>query len=254
MTYRSLPFGERRESRYWWFRTKGRDYVPPVYSFLTDDEWTLLDSWYTATDSRFSHTGECNVPAISFLQGLVMGSNIGRVVQLGHFVGYSTLLLGFMMRHMGRTKAVYSIDISQEASDYTSEWVSRADLEDYVRIHVSDSSAPGAAVGAIAYLGVQPDLVFIDSSHGYTHTLRELDLWFEQVRVGGLIVMHDTSVFAAQFDPDRAGGVPRALSEWVERRRVPSMLLNAGARPGIQGDALIYGDPCGLGIIQKPFD
>lgn len=253
MKNRSEGFRDRVGSRYWWFQTKGRHYVPPVYSFLSDDEWALLEAWYIETDSRFSHTGECNVPAISFLHGLVMGSGIGRVVQLGHFLGYSTILLGFMMRHMGRTKALYSIDISPEASSYTSEWVSRAGLEDYAGIHVSDSADPGAAAAAIAYLSGPPELVFIDSSHGYAHTLRELDLWYEHVRPGGLILLHDASAFAAEFDPERTGGVLKALTEWMDRRPVRGMLLNADAGPGIPADALTYGDPCGLGIIQKPF-
>jgi predicted O-methyltransferase YrrM len=232
----------------------GRGYVPPVYAFLTDEEWAALDAWYSETDTRFSHTGECNVPAISLIHGLIMGSAIRRVVQLGHFVGYSTLLLGFMMRHMGRTNAVFSVDISEEASAYTRGWVARTGLDEQVRIHVSDSAAPEVAAAASAYLSGQPDVVFIDSSHGYAHTLKELDLWYGEVRPGGLILMHDASEFAAQFDPDRAGGVPRALDEWVGRHGVRAMLLNADAKPGIPGEALVYGDPCGLGLIQKPFD
>jgi predicted O-methyltransferase YrrM len=252
MTSRSEGFADRTGPRYWWFQTKGRHYVPPVYAGLTDEEWSLLDAWYSETDERFPHTGECNVPAISMLHGLVMGSGIGHVVQLGHYVGYSTLLLGFMMRRMGRPHGIFSIDISSEASDYTRRWVSRAGLDDYVGILVSDSANPAAAAHARAYFDAAPDLVFIDSSHGYAHTLNELDLWYEQLRPGGIILMHDASAFAAQFDPHGEGGVQRALSEWLGRNPVPAILLNGSATPGISGEALIYGDPCGLGIIQRP--
>jgi hypothetical protein len=45
-----------------------------------------------------------------------MGSAITRIVQLGHHYGYSTLLIGFMLRAMGvRSTGLASIDISEGA-------------------------------------------------------------------------------------------------------------------------------------------
>ena len=63
---------------------------------------------------------------MSLIQGLVMGSGIRSIVQLGHFLGDSTLLLGFMMRRMSFTCSIFSIDISPEASEYTRGWIARA--------------------------------------------------------------------------------------------------------------------------------
>ena len=117
MKSRSEGFAGRAGPRYWWFRTVGRHYVPPVFAALTDDEWSVLEAWFAATDAMRPDTGECNVPAISVLHGLVMGSGIGHVVQLGHYLGYSTLLLGFMMRRMSRRRGVFSIDIDAEATE-----------------------------------------------------------------------------------------------------------------------------------------
>jgi predicted O-methyltransferase YrrM len=251
---RSLSFRDRPGGRYWWFQGAGRDFVPPVYSLLDDGEWQLLDEWYTETDANFpAGTGECNVPAISLMQGLIMGSGIGRVVQLGHFIGYSTLLLGIMMRRIGKRQSVFSIDISPQASDYTRRWVDRAGLNEYVEILVSDSAAPAAAKAAREYFGDAPDIVFIDSSHGYGHSLSELDLWYPEIRPGGFLILHDVSEFAAQFDPNGEGGVIRAVHEWLRERDIPSILLNQTVRPGASRHDLVYGDPCGLGIIQKPY-
>jgi predicted O-methyltransferase YrrM len=70
---------------------------------------------------------------MSVLQGLVMGSAITRIVQLGDHYGYSTLLLGFMLRAMGvSSTGLASIDISDGATRVTQRWVDRAGLRSQV--------------------------------------------------------------------------------------------------------------------------
>jgi len=66
------------------------------------------------------------------------------------------------------------------------------------------------------YLGGAPELIFLDSSHEYKQTLDELDAGTRFLAPGGLIVLHDTSEFAASFDVTQQGGVHRALGEWRE--------------------------------------
>lgn len=44
------------------------DFVPPVYSDLTETEWEIVRVWYEETD-RSGLIGECAVPLISLLQG-----------------------------------------------------------------------------------------------------------------------------------------------------------------------------------------
>ena len=104
-------------------------------------------------------------------------------------------------------------------------------LQDYVEILVSDSADLAAAVSARKFFLAPPNLVFIDSSHGYRHTVEELKLWYHEVRRGGLVLLHDASEFAARFDPDREGGVGRALQEWLRDASVPAVLLNGDATP-----------------------
>src|SRR4029078_10562897 len=107
---RSRSWKEREEPRYWWHRLPGTDYVPTVYSDLSSTEWELLRDWYTETD-RSGPIGECAVPLISFLQGLIMGSRISRIVQLGTCTGYSALLIGWMLRRMKAEHGLLSLDI-----------------------------------------------------------------------------------------------------------------------------------------------
>jgi predicted O-methyltransferase YrrM len=244
---RSRAFNSSPHRRFWWHRLPGHDYVPPVYGYLSEGEWHVLADWYKDTEEK-ELVGEMAVPMISVLQGFIMGSGIRRVVQCGHYSGYSTLLLGFMLRRMGATRALLSLDIDPKVTEYTQGWVDRAGLADQVRLAVADSSRPDLPNIAREYLGDDPELVVIDSSHQYRHTLAELDLWYEAVKEQGLIFLHDTSAFATQYDRTSLGGVRRALTEWVARRQARCINLNGEVQGG---ESTVYGDGCGLGIIQR---
>ena len=247
---RSLEFASREGNRYWWFRQKHTRYVPPLYSFLNEEEWELLSDWYHDTDAQ-GLGGECNVPALSVIQGFVMGSGLRNVVQCGHYLGYSTILLGYMMRAMDFKHGVFSVDIDPKVSDYTRAWVSKAGLDDYVHIEVADSAdlrLPGAAE---KYFGGTVNAVFIDSSHQAGKTRMELDLWYEATRSGGLIFLHDVSEYAREFDSTKQGGVKAGLEQWQKGRRAGNLILLNGSFLLAGWDKLLYGDACGLGIIQK---
>ncbi|MEY2574899.1 MAG: hypothetical protein QOF80_386, partial [Verrucomicrobiota bacterium] len=42
---RSRAWKDNPHPRYWWHRLPGTDYVPPVYSDLSETEWTVLGEW-----------------------------------------------------------------------------------------------------------------------------------------------------------------------------------------------------------------
>lgn len=252
---RSLAYTKGTDPRrYWWHWGRARQYIPDVYGCLRQDEWALFAAWFEETE-RVGRLGEMAVPMVSVLRGFLMGSGVSAVVQLGHYAGYSTLLLGFMLRRMKRRNALFSIDIDPDATEFTRGWVERAELTQQVALHLGDSADPRSADAADAYLGRPPQAVIIDSSHEYAHTLRELDLWYGRLPPGGMLFCHDASVYAATFDRTGKGGVRRALREWLAR--LPGG--GAGSAILIDGDAdvpgkagIAYADGCGLCIIQKP--
>ncbi|KVN96277.1 hypothetical protein WJ69_02845 [Burkholderia ubonensis] len=247
---KSRKFGERAHNRYWWHRTGCTDYVPLIYDFLAPDEWALLQEWFDDTEKLYESTGEANVPPLSLLFGLISGNGLSRIVQCGHYVGYSTLLISFLLRHMGVQHGLYSIDIDRQVTAYTRNWLRRAGLTRQATLAIADSADAGQAEKAEAYLGGAPQLVFIDSSHQYAHTLRELDLWYGRLTRGGLILLHDTSLYAASLDGSKEGGVKRAVDEWCARNEVTVLSLNGFVEGGHAG-AYPYRDGCGLSIIQK---
>jgi predicted O-methyltransferase YrrM len=247
---RSLEFKSNPSGRYWWFQQLPGNYVPPIFDFLSDDEWQIIDEWYKETDSR-STAAEANVPAMSVMQGLILGSNIKNIVQLGHYEGFSTLLLGFMQRKMGFKNSVFTVDIDKGVSDKTQYWVDRAGLQDYVKVVVSNSSDNSLPQQARNYFKDDINFIFIDSSHQYAHTLEELDLWYKNLILQGIIVLHDVSQFASQYDYTKAGGVNKAIKEWSKSNNIPVFLLNETVTPSYGLHQVTYKDGCGLGLIQK---
>ena len=243
---RSLNFKGNSGGRYWWFQD--RSYIPPIYSFLSPREWNVLREWYIATDEK-NLAAETNVPMMSMLQGIIMGNNVSNVVQLGHFSGYSTLLIGFMLRAMHRTNSFVTIDIDESLCRFTQLWVDKAGLADYVRVEKGDSSESRLADLVLEHFGSKPRLIFVDSSHQYEHTLKELNLWFPHMQEGGLIVLHDTSTDAVSQDTTGKGGVKRALEEWMADKGNYNC-ININRNPSEYRDR-VYLDGCGIGIIQK---
>jgi predicted O-methyltransferase YrrM len=210
-----------------------------------------MQDWYDETERRDS-IGEINVPAMAFAQGLVTGNGITRIAQCGGYYGYSTLLFGFMLRAMDAEGAVVSIDIDPDATAFTEKYVKRAGLERWIKLHVGDSADPASRQVALDHLGGDPELLLIDSSHQYAHTLRELDLWIPALPPGAIALLHDTSDFARDFDPTKEGGVKRAVEEWMPRHPEVAFLSLNGAHPwGADGNELAYKDGCGLGIMQR---
>jgi len=242
-------FEGRQGDRYWWHRVTGNAYVPDVYAQLSPAEWQVLKDWFIDTDERLM-IGECSVPLIGWLTSFVSSNNVSRIVQLGTYVGYSTLLLGWTLKRMGKRRGLMTVDVDPVATAYTESWLDRAELRGIVEQHLGDSADPELPALAEEILGGPPQLVFIDSSHQYAHTLQELNLWYDAIVPGAIMAMHDVSEFAAAFDPTGKGGVHRALSEWSANHPGATFSL---AFPSVsrEGHLPTYIDGCGLGVVLK---
>jgi hypothetical protein len=119
-----------------------------------------------------------------------------------------------------------------------------------VALVVGEAAAPAVAAEAVAHLGGPPSLVFVDSSHEYAQTRRELDRWFEVLAPGGMLVVNGTSAFAASLDATGQGGVKRAFEAWRRWRRAPAMSL-AFPPEILAGWQQVYLDGGGVGLVVK---
>jgi len=247
---KNLNFKDMEGNRYWWSKIPGSNYVPPIYSFLSNTEWNILEEWYKETDEK-KLIGECNIPFMSLVLGFITGNIIQRIVQCGTYSGYSTLLIGFMLRMMGHKKSIITIDNNEATNIFTKQYINKAELNDYVHIMTSDSSDLALPTYCSKYLEGSPQLVIIDSSHQYTHTLKELDLWYAALQKNGFILLHDTSLKASLFDNNQNGGVKKAIEDWEDNNKTPFININSTITASATVQDLVYTDGCGIGIIQK---
>lgn len=248
---RSLALSASDEPRFWWHRLPRSNYVPPIFATLSDDEWQLMQDWFGET-TRQNLIGECVVPIMSFLHGIVMGSGIQRIVQLGTHAGYSSLLLGFYLRQMKAQHGLFSFEIDEALCRFARAWLERAGLASTVRVELRSSLDSASFALARKYLSGAPELVFLDSSHEYKQTLDEINAWYPELAAGGMMVLHDTSEFAASFDVTQQGGVRRALREWrAAQPEIEVISLNHSVA-AMETAGMVYQDFCGVGLIQKP--
>src|SRR3954447_1260307 len=181
---------------------------------------------------------------MDLIQGFIAGNALTRIVQLGHYYGYSTLLIGFWLRLMNQGGKILSIDVDPDATGFTSEWVQRAGLCDFVELRLCDSAGPQAIPeSTAAFGGRMPQLIVLDSSHQYVHTVRELDLWVPEMDQHSLMLLHDTSTYARSWDANGMGGVQQALDDWLPGR-ADAELLNLNRRIGEPGtsEEIVYQD------------
>lgn len=223
-----------------------------IFDHYSNFQKKIIADWYEETDQTGS--GECNYPLIGLLIG-VIGSNPAsklKMVQLGHFNGFSSLMIGFIFQNLGIEKSFFSIDISQKITDQANRWVRKAQLSNHVKQITRSSSDPIAQEKALKYLGTDEiNILFIDSSHEYNHTKKELKLWFPKLAVGGMIILHDVSIKSRQ---SCGVGVRDALKEFCEAHKDELSWIDINGFVG-QGtwskSDLLYQDGCGIGIVQK---
>ena len=233
-----------------WYRTHSYD---PTFLLVMDDaDHDTLIAWQEETSRVWPNAGASGVEMMTMLTSFIMSSGINRIVQCGHYVGFSTLIMGFIGRKMGSKKFLYTVDIDPVPSEYTSRWVEGAGLASDIMIAVRDSSDPVNVEEASAHLGGAPQIVYIDSSHQYEHTLQELLLWWGALEPGGLIIMDDVSEWASEFDRTNLGGSHRAAQFFCQTTAANSALINGGFGRATRSP-MTYTDVCGFGLLQKPF-
>lgn len=84
------------------------------------------------------------------------------------------------------------------------------DVDNWTFIQADDCSDE-----VLDQLPEQVDIVFIDTSHAYDQTLRELELYYPRVKAGGRIFLHDTELGSPEDAPgDEPFPVKRAIEKF----------------------------------------
>jgi predicted O-methyltransferase YrrM len=132
------------------------------------------------------------------LAGLVVAKRASTVIELGCFIGWTTAHLALALDSLGNGGTVHYVDYETRFLDRTSANLEKLNLSSYARPYqgMSDDST------LVDKLPGEADLIFIDTSHSYDATRREMDLYTPKLGPDGCLALHDSI---------KAPGVRRAV-------------------------------------------
>lgn len=139
------------------------------------------------------------------------------ILEIGTFTGYSAICMAQGLQEGG---VLHTIDINDALQDFTSEFITKAKLDDCVQFHI------GNALEIVPTLTEPLDLVFIDADK--TNYSNYFDLVLPKLRKGGYIVADNVlwsgDVLAEERDEE--ADALRAFSAKVHADpRVKNLLL-----------------------------
>lgn len=133
------------------------------------------------------------------LVDLVVEHDCQHVIELGTCTGNSTVAFLYALEQTGGSLVSVDLETAPEIGEHP-HWT----------FLQGDDTDPQV----FAQLDVA-DLIFIDTSHGYRHTLQELYLYSHLVRRPGLMVLHDTELEHPIGEPLKPSyPVKRAVEEF----------------------------------------
>ena len=112
-------------------------------------------------------------------------------VEIGSYIGASSLMIGSALK---KDSLLYCIDTWENDAMTEGNWdtfsvflKNTASVSDKIKTIKSESVK---AAGEFSYL---IDYLFIDGDHSYDAVKADTESWFNKLKIGGLIVMHDIS-------------------------------------------------------------
>ena len=154
-----------------------------------------------------------------------------RIVEIGSFKGKSTACMATALKLKNIDDSILAVDPHINTGDnlivptYKEESSFEAFTKNISSLGLTDKVLPVKKTSEDAVVGWDQSikLLFIDGSHKYEDVLLDLTLWEPWVKIGGIIIMHDTK-------PKKYNeGVIRAMNEYLThsgRFRESLRLLN----------------------------
>ncbi len=187
--------------------------------------------------------GATDPATLNLLWMLVRTTQPIRLLQLGTLIGYSAILVADTLAQNGRGHLI-TVDPDTQSHSLARESAKQADVLSW--IDFIDDYSTGEKTESVMAEAAPFDLIYLDASHAYEETLQELDLlllpggWLAD---HGILLIHDASVNAREYDPTSKGGVRRALDEWI------------AAHPGLTHHFILerplWPSPPGLALLSR---
>jgi predicted O-methyltransferase YrrM len=140
-------------------------------------------------------------PSVSeFLGELVFRHRARTVVEVGCFVGWSSAHIALGLKAAGAVGRLWCIDCNSVFLDAARTNLARLQLDD-LTYYICGGSLEETVLAA---LPSKVDVIFLDTSHEYDDTLREIEVYSRRLSEDGFLVLHDSI---------SANGVRRAIKK-----------------------------------------
>ena len=124
-TISNISANDRRK----WLQLNSPSGGPFFYGLLDHKQKTILNGWISETTAN-NMIGETSISAIGLLLGLILANDIRRVVQCGHYAGFSLLVLSMLMKNARNDSRIVSFDIDQVVTRFAQSFIDRAVMND----------------------------------------------------------------------------------------------------------------------------
>ena len=190
-------------------------------ALLSDDALAALED--IACDDEYAGSGDAHT--LSLLATFIHASQMTKVVQIGTWIGFSTIVLaGALARVEADGKpTILTVDPAIPELEKAKKYVQRAGLQDQVQF-LAGSSLDPKVQQAVRKSGPY-DMAFIDSQHDYEVCSVELRAMWPIVKEGGILAAHDSSNLAIGYDTNKQGGVSRAITEWIKEEGIEQSIF-----------------------------
>lgn len=188
---------------------------PPVQQAVTEvlgaDVYVIASLWFyqvphPAGSLAAEYKRLCETPSDIYLHlprfaAIVEATNAQHVIELGSRSGVSTVAWLYALAKTGGRLTSVDLDPAPAIGDHP-HWT-----------HIQGDDEDPLVYGQLE----QADVLFLDTSHHYAHTLRELHLYRRFVKPGGWILCHDTELPLPEGAPpaDPLYPVKRAIERFT---------------------------------------
>jgi predicted O-methyltransferase YrrM len=211
----------------------------PYRELMQPQTVAVLDELY----NDFEAAGVSDQSILSFLTMYLRIKQPTQVIELGTWIGCSCLVMADVLANNDNVGQLVTVDPAEDKQAKARQYVLDAGLFETVTF------LPGESCDEHVLLYLRDnapyEVVYIDSLHGYENMLKELGVYCPGngiVDKDGIMILHDASHVAKDFDPTKRGGVRRALDEWIlEHDEMQMLILEPPA----------WTNPCGIGIITR---
>lgn len=156
-------------------------------------------------------TGTTPDEDLTVIAGVLVASQARRVLQLGTFFGYSTVVIADVIAAPNHDWRVVSVDPDPRYNQMAKKYTDMAGL-DCVEYWEGTSESQDTAQRA----GLETwDAIYIDTTHQYPQTRREIEIYTALAGPQAVILFHDASTHAQTLDLQQQGGVKRAFWEFL---------------------------------------